>query len=59
MAYFSTAAYTAAGDDPDRRLAGDLLMLETARADLVERLDAHGRALTAGLFGAHQTADQT
>ncbi len=51
--------HAAAGDDPDRLLAGDLLMLDTARADLVARLDAHGRALTAGLFGAHQAADQT
>ena len=51
--------YVSPDEDPARRLAGDLLMLETARADLVARLDAHGRALEAGLFGAHQAADQT
>lgn len=38
--------------EPDRRLAADLLMIEAARADLAARLEVHGRALEAGLFGA-------
>lgn len=50
--------HIASGDGPDRRLAGDLLMLETARADLGARLDAHGRALEAGLFGLHAAASK-
>lgn len=48
--------YIAPDEDPVRRLASDLLMLETARADLVARLDAHGRALEAGLFGLREAA---
>lgn len=51
-------AHAASGEDPERRLACDLLMLETARADLVKRLDTHGRALEAGLFGLHQATDK-
>lgn len=48
--------YVVPDEDPDRRLAGDLLMLETARADLVARLDTHYRALEAGLFGLREAA---
>ena len=37
--------------DPARRLAADLITIEAVRADLAARLDAHERALEAGIFG--------
>ena len=49
----------APNEDAARRLAGDLLLLETARADLVARLENHCRAIEAGLFGLRETATST